>query len=604
MPDSVLQRSPGPVLVVAATRAEAAIAEHLLAADGIACRACLDVELISEDCAADLSHLGAVLIAEEALPGADLAELSSLAAQQPRWSDLPFIVLTHQGTNGTRSHARLQLPLLLGNVVFLERPFNDMTLLSAVRSALRARIRQLQIRDQIALGEAGAAALAESEARLRLALAAGRLGSWEYTLATRDVIASIECRAQFGLAPNAPFTAALWKSAVFPVDLARHKAAIKKSLREGGDFEIDYRIRRPDGSIRWIEARGRTLLDTEGRAVTVAGVSLDVTARRAADAALRESEEHHRHTVELNPQIPWTATPDGRMDQVHDRWLEITGLTRAEAMDGWLHLLHPDDRAGVSAAYRRAFAQGTPLDIEHRTKLADGNYRWFRSHARPRRRENGSILLWYGATEDIHDRKRSEEHMLLMVNELNHRVKNLLAMVQAIAAQSFRNASSLLEAREVFMGRLMVLARAHDTLTTENWEGGYLREIVTRAVNPHALARERRFAVSGPELKVPPKMALAIAIALHELATNALKYGALTSELGGVDVHWDVAPPPKARLHMVWREHGGPMVVKPTRRGFGSRLIEQGLAMQLGGTVEVDYAPEGVICTVDAPLLN
>ena len=599
--DSVYPRSPGPVLVVAPTRAEAADVEGRLAADGVAARACLDIELVSEECAADLSQLGAVLIAEEALAGADLAELSALVAQQPAWSDLPFIVLT-RGVNGKRAQPRLQLPLLLGNVMFLERPFNDMTLLSAVRSALRARIRQLQIRDQIAQREAGAAALAESEARLRLALAAGRLGSWEYSLATRDVIASPECRAQFGLAANAPFTAAQWEAAIFREDFERHKATIKKSLKEGGDFEIDYRIRWPDGAIHWIEARGRTLLNTEGRAVAVAGVSLDVTARRTADAAMRESEEHHRHTVELSPQIPWTATPDGKMNHVDARWLTLTGLTRAEAMGGWLHLLHPDDLAGVSAAYQRAFAQGTPLDIEHRTRLADGSYKWFRSHARPRRRENGAILLWYGATEDIHDRKRSEEHMLLMVNELNHRVKNTLAMVQAIAAQSFRNAGSLTEAREVFMGRLMVLAHAHDTLTTENWEGGYLREIVTRAINPHAIARERRFVVSGPELKVPPKMALAIAIALHELATNALKYGALTSDRGGVDVHWDVAPKPNPRLHMVWREHGGPRVIKPTRRGFGSRLIEQGLAFQLGGTVEVDYAPEGVVCTVDAPL--
>ena len=598
--DSVLQRNPGPVLVVASSRTQAAVAERLLTDDGIAARICRDLESISTD-DADLSRLGAVLIEEEALTGADLAELSSLAARQPAWSDLPFIVLT-QGASGKRDRTRLQLPLLLGNVMFLELPFNDMTLLSAVRSALRARIRQLQVRDQIAQREADAVALADSEAKLRLALTAGRLGAWQYEIATCTLTLSAACKTQFGVKPDAPFGRVEWNAAIHPEDYPRQRRIVAHSLRRGGDFELEHRILWPDGSIHWIEVRGRTLLDARDRPAAMTGVALDVTSRRDAEAALRESEAHNRHTVELSPQIPWTATPDGRMHQVHDRWLQLTGITRNEALGGGLHLLHPDDRDGVSAAYRRAFAQGTPLDIEHRTALADGTYRWFRSHARPRRREDGSILLWYGATEDIHDRKRSEEHLLLMVNELNHRVKNTLAMVQAIAAQSFRNASSLMEAREVFTGRLMVLARAHDMLTTENWEGGYLREIVSRAINPHAIARERRFVLSGPELKIPPKMALAIAIALHELATNALKYGALASERGSVDVHWDVASQPKPRLHMVWREHGGPMVVKPTRRGFGSRLIEQGLALQLGGTVEVNYAPEGVICTVDAPL--
>jgi two-component sensor histidine kinase len=204
---------------------------------------------------------------------------------------------------------------------------------------------------------------------------------------------------------------------------------------------------------------------------------------------------------------------------------------------------------------------------------------------------------------DITAEKQAQEHQRLLINELNHRVKNTLATVQSIASQTLRDVSSPGDAREAIDNRLMALSRAHDVLTRENWEGAGLREIVDQAVAPYASSGERRFKVGGSDVRLSPRTALALAMALQELATNAVKYGALSTETGTVRIEWrldrDEAPP---RLHLEWMESGGPPVTRPNRRGFGTRLIERGLAQDLDGEVRIEFAPAGVICTVDAPL--
>ena len=208
------------------------------------------------------------------------------------------------------------------------------------------------------------------------------------------------------------------------------------------------------------------------------------------------------------------------------------------------------------------------------------------------------ILL---AIDDITERKRFEEHRDILVGELNHRIKNVMAKVQAIASQTLRNASSLDEARATFEQRLVALGKSHDLLTRENWAGADLRNIVSDTVEPHG--RSNRFRVEGPRLWLVPSAALAIAMALHELATNAMKYGALKTEEGHVDVTWQLVGEGEDRmLCLVWKESGGPPVIVPTRKGFGSRLIQQMLAAELSGKVSVEYEPSGVICTIDAPM--
>ncbi|HEX8192027.1 MAG TPA: HWE histidine kinase domain-containing protein [Allosphingosinicella sp.] len=200
------------------------------------------------------------------------------------------------------------------------------------------------------------------------------------------------------------------------------------------------------------------------------------------------------------------------------------------------------------------------------------------------------------------ERKRTEEHQRLLLNELNHRVKNTLAVIQSIAQQTFRGDAAAPEARQAFESRLTALAAAHDLLTGRNWEAASLRAVIDRA-GIGCGAGSDRIRVRGEDIELAPRTAVSIAMALHELCTNAVKYGALSGEEGRVTVAWTVSGAAGARrLSLSWTEDGGPPVLPPSRRGFGSRMIERGLASELGGTAELLFREEGVICRVEAPL--
>jgi PAS domain S-box-containing protein len=199
------------------------------------------------------------------------------------------------------------------------------------------------------------------------------------------------------------------------------------------------------------------------------------------------------------------------------------------------------------------------------------------------------------------ERRRTEEHLRLLVNELNHRVKNSLAVVQSIAAQTLRG-DDMEGARRAFEDRLTALAAAHDLLTSQNWQSASLREVIEKA-GLGCGASSDRLTLVGPELRVQPKSAVSIAMAVHELCTNAVKYGAYSNDSGWVRVEWEVdSSGGESRLRLVWKEEGGPPVATPARRGFGTRMIERALAAELGGTARIDFHPEGISCTVEAPL--
>jgi two-component sensor histidine kinase len=197
---------------------------------------------------------------------------------------------------------------------------------------------------------------------------------------------------------------------------------------------------------------------------------------------------------------------------------------------------------------------------------------------------------------DIHDRKRAEEHTKLLLNELNHRVKNTLAVVQGIAQQTFKDTDPV--GRQAFEGRLAALSKAHSLLTERSWSPAPLRAIVADVSHVCGAARDR-IRAEGPDVMLSPRQALSIAMALHELCTNAVKYGALSNDSGVVNFTWGVRD---GVLEMHWRESGGPKVEAPKARGYGSRMIERALAHDLQGTARLDFRPEGVVCVIDAPL--
>ena len=206
--------------------------------------------------------------------------------------------------------------------------------------------------------------------------------------------------------------------------------------------------------------------------------------------------------------------------------------------------------------------------------------------------------LYENAQRELRERRASEEHRRLLTNELNHRVKNTLATVQSIVAQTLRNADAPKHIRPVLDARLAALSDAHDLLTRENWSQTSIRDVIAVALKPYG-GDSQRFKIDGPEIVTAPKTALALAMALHELVTNAAKYGALSTDEGHIQISWER---PADRLRFLWQEMGGPAVQTPQRRGFGSRMIERGLSAELDGKVELDFAPDGLRCVIDAPL--
>ena len=198
---------------------------------------------------------------------------------------------------------------------------------------------------------------------------------------------------------------------------------------------------------------------------------------------------------------------------------------------------------------------------------------------------------------DVTDRKSAETHRELLLNELNHRVKNTLTMVQSIAAQTFKGVD--LGARQDFEDRLLTLSNVHSLLTDESWESADLHDVVRASLKPHLGADRVRLTFAGPDFRLQPKSAVALSMALHELGTNALKYGALSTESGRVALGWSTEG---GHFRLRWEERGGPAVKPPGRTGFGARMIERGLAAELQGEVKLVYAPAGVVCTIDAPL--
>jgi two-component sensor histidine kinase/PAS domain-containing protein len=320
--------------------------------------------------------------------------------------------------------------------------------------------------------------MAESEARLRLALNAGDLGSWEFTPSTGAFITSAACRANFGRGPHEPFTYADLVASIHPEDRQGQADAVAEAVANRTDLHVEYRAIWPDGSEHWVRVSGRTRIGADGR-LSMVGVSQDVTERRLAD-----------------------------------------------------------------------------------------------------------------------------ERQALLLHELNHRVKNTLATVQSVASLTRRSAENGdPEAWTAFMDRLHGLSKTHDLLTNSQWQGALLEDVLKNELEPYQDSMQHRIRLRGPKINLQPNAVLALGLAVHELATNAVKYGSLSVPDGKVHVMWAVtAGPNPPALLVEWVESGGPPVKKPERQGFGSKLIQRGLAQQLGGEIKLDFAPSGARCVVTFPI--
>jgi PAS domain S-box-containing protein len=341
-------------------------------------------------------------------------------------------------------------------------------------------------------------------------------------------------------------------------------------------------------------------------AQTIASHIAHAIDRKRAEAALRDSMAVVQIVNEGTPTLLYAKDRDGRMTMANPATLRALGVTAAEAI-GYTALEYWKDKDGARRVMendRRLMEGGESIAFEETVMLADGPH-VFLSTKTPQRDAAGAVVGLVGASIDITDRKRAEDRQKLLMRELNHRVKNTLATVQSIAAQTLRNSEADRAARAAFEARLLALSNAHNVLTRESWDGAAIDEIVATALAPHRAAGDERVEIAGPPLRLNPKVALALAMSVHELATNAAKYGALSVRSGRVGVEWGTrAEAGDVYFWLRWSERGGPPVQPPPRKGFGSRLIERGLSLELGGRAEIGFHPGGLVYTIDAPLAN
>jgi PAS domain S-box-containing protein len=321
-------------------------------------------------------------------------------------------------------------------------------------------------------------------------------------------------------------------------------------------------------------------------------------------ARLRESDERLRQALSAARMGTWRRDLSTHLSQRDANFNTLMGLPAVDStasLKQRLEEIHPDDRQAVSAAWDEAVSTEGLYEAEFRIRRADGAVRWVRDQGRFVAGERGQPDYLAGLTVDITDRKKSEDAQALLIQELNHRVKNMLTTVQAIALQSLNG--PLGAEKERFLSRIQALATCHNLLTRSSWEGAQLRDILESTFAPHrSLQAAQRIALSGKDTLLSSRDALSLTLALHELVTNAVKHGAFANSEGRVQLSWKVEPSSSAqRLHLAWQEEGGPPVSEPHHKGFGSRLLTS-LAAQSGAAYSCEYPPTGFKCELALPL--
>ena len=498
---------------------------------------------------------------------------------------------------------------------------------------------------------------AEYAERLELALATSGFGDWRWEMAT-DLVDMSPRAAEVAGVPSGPvMTWAEMLAQVHPDDREPAIVAVTRAMETGEPYEIEYRITRPtDGQERWLRVRSSVQTDDDGRPNGLLGVVTDITDAKATEARIRadrarlaELERRRAYLLEIADAMRLLDDPDeilstasrmmgerlnvGRMgyaemgddDIVHVRgdWtapglqslagatfvLDSFGPTLMDYLRRGIDLavddVKLDPRTGSSyPAYEAIQVRGLIVV----SLVRDGRLAalFYAHESRPRAWSREDVALM----EDVASRtwaalararveRQAGERQRLLINELNHRVKNTLATIQSLVHQTLRPDIAIPEARERLTERLLALSAAHNVLTRENWQGAELGEIAREALRPYDDPPGARIEADGPAARLAPHVALALSMALHELATNAVKYGALSASEGRVQIGWSASD---GVMVLDWQESGGPAVTPPTTSGFGSRLLA-GLAGELGAPAHIRYEPSGVRCRVRVPVV-
>jgi len=305
------------------------------------------------------------------------------------------------------------------------------------------------------------------------------------------------------------------------------------------------------------------------------------------------------------PMVFTDEQPDHPVIFANDAFLALTGYAREEVLaKSFRSLLALSIDADTMSIVEAAFRGECDNEPELHYRRKDGSAFWASIFVSPVCDARGSVVQQFVSLIDLTPHREENARCMMLIDELNHRVKNTLSTIQSIVAQALRRPGDPTAIGEAIEARILALSRSHDLLTSGNWEGVGLHDLVDIALHPFETVAGyvERFTIVGDNLRLPPKMALSLAIGLHELATNAVKYGAFSNDTGKIEIDWTVEKKADGdRLSLRWRERDGPRVGVPAHKGFGSWVIERGLAHELGATVTLDYPREGAVCTIDLP---
>jgi PAS domain S-box-containing protein len=336
---------------------------------------------------------------------------------------------------------------------------------------------------------------------------------------------------------------------------------------------------------------------------------LVATSMRRAVERLEEAQEKLLAALDASSTGTWRWDLQRNIVEWDPAMVNVFGLEVQQMprnVEEFAALVHPDDRDYAMSVIGDAIKTGKTIEYEFRALLPGGEERWIYDRSRAIYDAEKKPLYMIGACLDITDRKKAEERQSLLIHELNHRVKNTLATVQSLAIQTMRGSPNPETFQSNFMARLMALSATHDLLTQTYWESTSLRDVLEAELRPHGGIDQQRIRARGEAVKLKPQQTLSLGMAFHELATNATKYGALSTPLGHLSIEWSVETPGNGARQLLihWREQGGLPVTKPTRQGFGTRLIDRSIVHELSGDIEANYASTGLECRIRIPLAD
>lgn len=439
------------------------------------------------------------------------------------------------------------------------------------------------------------AALRESEERLRaiFAQSAAGIALGDLTgklLSVNDHFCRIVGR------PRDELIGIRMQEITFADDLPENQRLFQHMVQTGESFEIEKRFVRGDGSLVWVANSVSAIRDDGGNMSQAVAISVDIGERRHA----QEIEKHLASMIASSNDAIMGIDLDMKITSWNAAAEKLYGYSQDEVVGRSVLMLVPDGRQEEEPRILTEVRAGRfvePYETQRRRK--DGRLVEVLLSVSPIRDANGRVI---GASKTAHDitaRKDAERLKSILVNELHHRVKNVLATVTAIARQTLGRDKANHEEVEAFTSRLASLSRAQDLLVHADWQHADLKAVMQQALSPYPVDA---FQIGGPSVPLPPRAVVSLSLALHELATNAAKYGALSAPGGQVSISWQFEPLADNRLRIVWEERGGPEVAPPRRRGFGSTLIERLLSAELKGETKFVYEKSGVICVIEAEM--